>query len=274
MKNKTLPVTIAIAVVVGISVGSLITPLFALESPLAAFAVSTLITVALLASIEGIAGSLRTRKTERVPLGELQGLYVVSKREIPKATEVLTAAFKDDPLFTRLFGNAEERSQKYSKVANMMLRHCFTYGAVYASSEHFEGIIAVTQDRHTYITTWQLIRSGGIVPFLGIGLRSLMKVAGSLTPMDGVRRNRMKNRAYAYINVIGVAPEYQGKGYGGKMLRSMLKASDEAKLPTYLETETESNVALYERFGFTTCMQMKLPIIDQPMWTMIRESGH
>ena len=63
MKNKTLPVTIAIAVVVGISVGSLITPLFALESPLAAFAVSTLITVALLASIEGIAGSLRTRKT-------------------------------------------------------------------------------------------------------------------------------------------------------------------------------------------------------------------
>jgi len=58
------------------------------------------------------------------------------------------------------------------------------------------------------------------------------------------------------------------------MLRSMLKASDEAKLPTYLETETESNVALYERFGFTTCMQMKLPIIDQPMWTMIRESGH
>ena len=61
-----------------------------------------------------------------------------------------------------------------------MLRHCFTYGAVYASSEHFEGIIAVTQDRHTYITTWQLIRSGGLFHFSVLGFGSLMKVAGSL----------------------------------------------------------------------------------------------
>jgi len=273
MKNKTLPVTIGIAVVMGILVGRLITPLFGLESPLAALAVSILITVVLLVVIEGIAGRVKAGRAEQIPLGELQGLYVVSKREIPKAAAVLTDAFQHDPLFSRLFGDAEERSYKYSKVAHMMLRHCFTYGAVYASSEHFEGVIAVTQDRNSYITTWQLIRSGGIVPFLSLGLRSLMKVAGSLAPMDGVRRKQMKNRAYAYINIIGVASEHQGNGYGGKLLRSMLAASDDANLPTYLETETESNVALYERFGFKTCKQMKLPVIDQSMWTMIREPG-
>jgi len=98
-----------------------------------------------------------------------------------------------------------------------------------------------------------------------------MKVAGSLSPIDEMRRKQMKNRAYTYINIIGVASEHQGKGYGGKMLRSMLAASDEVNLPIYLETESESNVALYERFGFSTCEQMKLPIIDQPMWAMIRE---
>jgi hypothetical protein len=272
MKNKTLPITIGIAVVVGMAVGRLITPWFKLESPLAAFAVSITITVVLLLIIEGIAGKVKAGRAERIPLGEIKNLYTVKKSEIPKAAKVLADAFQEDPLFNSLFGNAVDRSYKYSKVAEMMLRHCISYGAVYASSEQFEGIMAVTQDRNTYITTWRLIRSRGIVPFLSIGLRSFMKVAGSLSPIDEVRRKQMKNRAYAYIQIIGVASEHQGKGYGGKMLRSMLAASDEVNLPIYLETESESNVALYERFGFSTCEHMKLPIIDQPMWAMIRET--
>jgi len=47
--------------------------------------------------------------------------------------------------------------------------------------------------------------------------------------------------------------------------------TDEVKLPIYLETETESNVRLYERFGFKKLEQMNLPVINQPMWAMIRE---
>ncbi|HKL47080.1 MAG TPA: GNAT family N-acetyltransferase, partial [Candidatus Izemoplasmatales bacterium] len=57
----------------------------------------------------------------------------------------------------------------------------------------------------------------------------------------------------------------------GKLLRALIAMTDEVKLPIYLETETENNVHLYERFGFKTLEKMALPVINQPMWTMLRE---
>ena len=55
------------------------------------------------------------------------------------------------------------------------------------------------------------------------------------------------------------------------MLKELIAMTDEVKLPIYLETETESNVRFYKRFGFKTLEQMNLPAINQPMWAMIRE---
>ena len=48
--------------------------------------------------------------------------------------------------------------------------------------------------------------------------------------------------SFVYLQIIGVASENQGKGHGGKLLKELLVMTDEAKLPIYLETETESNV--------------------------------
>jgi len=81
----------------------------------------------------------------------------------------------------------------------------------------------------------------------------------------------MKNRSFAYLQIIGVASENQGKGYGGKLLREFIAVADEVKIPIYLETETESNVNLYEQFDFKTLEKMNLPVINQPMWAMMRE---
>jgi hypothetical protein len=71
--------------------------------------------------------------------------------------------------------------------------------------------------------------------------------------------------------IIDVALESQGKEFGVKMLRELIDVTDEVKLPIYLETETESNVQFYERFGSKTIEQKDLPVINHPMWTMIRE---
>gem|GEM_PF-269467 len=271
MKNFALILKIVAAVVIGLFVGRVITPLFGLESPLASFAISASIAIALLIIIEGIMIQLAKSKTKIVPMGELENLHKVKKSELSKATVVLADAFKEDPLFKQLFGDAARNSYKYTLVAKFMLRYCHKYGDVYATSDKFEGIMAITQDEYTYTTLWRLIRSGSIFPFLGIGFKSFVKVAGALSPIDEVRKKQMKNKSFAYIQIIGVAAENQGKGHGGKLLRALIAMTDEVKLPIYLETETENNVHLYERFGFKTLEKMALPVINQPMWTMLRE---
>jgi len=271
MKNKSLILKVVLPVAIGLLVGRFVTPLFGLESPWASIAISTGITITLFIIIEGITSKLTTGRTSSVPMDENINLHKVNKSEIRQATVVLADAFKEDPLFKVLFGDAVKNSYKYTLVAKFMIRYCHKYGDVYASSENFEGIMAITQDEYTYMSLWRMIRSGSIFPFLSIGFKSFMMVASALSPIDGIRKKHMKNKSYAYLQIIGVASENQGKGYGGKLLKELIAMTDKVKLPIYLETETESNVRLYERFGFKTLEEMNLPVIYQPIWAMIRE---
>lgn len=271
MKNYSIIIKVVFAVAIGLFVGRFVTPLFGLESPWASIAISTGITITLFIIIESITSKLTTGRTSSIPMGEIKNLHKVNKSEIRRATLVLADAFKDDPLFKILFGDAVKNSYKYTLVAKFMLKYCYKYGNVYASSEKFEGIMAVTQDEYTYMSLWRMIRSGSIFPFLSIGFKSFMKVSGALSPMDAIRKKHMGNESFAYLQIIGVASENQGKGYGGNLLKELIAMTDEVKLPIYLETETESNVSLYERFGFKTLEEINLPFINQPMWAMIRE---
>ncbi len=272
MKNYSIIVKIVFAVVVGLFVGRVVTPIFNLESPWASFSISTGITIFLLIIIEIIGSKLTLGMKKSIQINVIKNLHKLKKHEIHKATLVLADAFKMDPLFKSLFGEGRKNSYKYTLVAKFMIRYCHKYGHVYASSEKFEGIMAITQDEYSYMSLWRMIRSGSIFPFLRIGFKSFMKVASSLSPIDGRRKKHMKNRSFIYLQIIGVSSENQGKGHGGKLLKELIDITDEVKLPIYLETETEDNVRLYERFGFKILEQMNLPVIKQPMWLMIRDS--
>ena len=239
---------------------------------MASLAINIVIVIITLLIIESVMIKLTAARIEIVPIGEIKNLHKVKKTEIPEATIILADAFKEDPLFKTVLGDAVKNSYKYVLIADFMIRYCHRYGDVYASSERFEGIMAITKDSDTYMTLWRMIRSGSIFPFLKIGLKSFMVAAVALSPIDVTRKKHMKNRSFLYVQIIGVAKDNQGKGFGGKLLTELTGMTDEAGLPIYLETETESNVLFYERFGFKTIQEMHLPGINQPMWAMIREA--
>jgi ribosomal protein S18 acetylase RimI-like enzyme len=71
--------------------------------------------------------------------------------------------------------------------------------------------------------------------------------------------------------IIGVAAEFQSQGFGAKLLRALIQESEYGKTPLYVETSTERNVGMYERFGFKALNKMTHPIIDLPQWEMVRK---
>jgi len=73
--------------------------------------------------------------------------------------------------------------------------------------------------------------------------------------------------------IIGVASQFQGQGFGGRLLAALVEESEQARVPLYLETATERNVGLYEGLGFGVVKQITLPVIDRPQWEMVREPG-
>ena len=54
------------------------------------------------------------------------------------------------------------------------------------------------------------------------------------------------------------------------MVRALIDKSKRAGVPIYLETETESNVRMYEHLGFEVVKEITLPIINLPMWELTR----
>jgi GNAT superfamily N-acetyltransferase len=76
-----------------------------------------------------------------------------------------------------------------------------------------------------------------------------------------------------YLATLGVDPAHQGRGYGGRLLEAVLVRTDEAGMPTYLETDKERNLAFYARHRFVETDKL-FPMTDAPpTWTMWREPG-
>jgi GNAT superfamily N-acetyltransferase len=76
---------------------------------------------------------------------------------------------------------------------------------------------------------------------------------------------------YIHLLIMGVSQEFQGKDFGGKLIRAIIEQSESEKKPIYLETQKEENVTLYEKYGFSVKKKIILPEpLNLPMWLMVR----
>ena len=207
--------------------------------------------------------------------GQTNNLYSVQKKDIAKAGAVLADAFQRDPIWARFF-DAETRIDQRGALFECPVRYCLRYGGVWATSEHLEGIAAWVPGDYANLTPWRIIRSGSIIPAMKAGRvlnRLGWKKGRILGPLQVDMEAHMKGRDFIYLMIIGVASEFQGQGFGGKLLGTLIEKSEQAGIPLYLETATERNVRMYERLGFRSLNKVTLPIIDLPQWELIREPG-
>ncbi len=202
-------------------------------------------------------------------LGNTKKLYKVEKKDIRKASAILVEAFQHDPFWKKVLEKANV-NQKLSFFESG-IKYCFRYGKVYATSENLEGIIVRVSSDFANMTIWRMIRSGSLFSGMKTGMkltRSLMK-AFKLVEED--RKANMRKRQHIYLMIVGVASKFQGQGLGRKLLKELIKESEEIKNPIYVETTNERTVEFYEKLGFKTIKKILLPIVNLPQWEMIRE---
>ncbi|MBN2004658.1 MAG: GNAT family N-acetyltransferase [Anaerolineae bacterium] len=199
---------------------------------------------------------------------KLDTLYRLQKKDIPQAAVVLADAFRHDPLWNIILDNATP-AQRVS-VFETPVRYCLKYGEVYATSENLEGIAAWMPGALADMTPWRMLRSGAIWAGMKMGWGIAKKMEPSFEPLEADRKEAMKGNSFIYLQVIGVAPAFQGQGFGGKLLRALIEESERTGTSLYLETETESNVRMYEHLEFTIVKEIVLPTINLPMWEMVR----
>ena len=195
-------------------------------------------------------------------------LYRLQKKDVHRAAAMLADAFQHDPVWNAVFGDATLAQRAYA--FETPVRYCLKYGEVYAPSAALEGVAAWLPGAVAGMTFWRILRSGALWPGMKIGTQIARKMQPIFRPIETDRRENMDGKPYIYLQVIGVAPAFQGQGFGGKLLRALIEKSEQTGLPLYLETETKANVSMYEYFGFAVMKEIALPIINLPMWEMIR----
>jgi GNAT superfamily N-acetyltransferase len=112
-----------------------------------------------------------------------------------------------------------------------------------------------------------------LAPFK-LGFNTTIKMLRIFLRQDNLRETIMDDcvDGYWYIGFIGVDPDMQGKGLGGKLLENFLSQVDNTDRPAYLETAKESLVGWYERYGFRVIVKEPLPGQGPPLWYMRREA--
>ncbi|MFC2068406.1 GNAT family N-acetyltransferase [Chloroflexota bacterium] len=194
-------------------------------------------------------------------------LYKIQKQDLQNAVNVLTDAFSEESMWKEVFKN-EEKNRALTEV---MVRFCLKYGNVVSTSENLEGVMAIAPHDKD-MTVLRVIRSGAF--FLSMKIAKEAKIMKVLNNAIEEAKKSLNLGPYIHLLIMGVSQEFQGKGFGGQLLRAIIEKAEIEKLPIYLETQKEENVNLYEKFGFSVKNKIIIPEpLNLPMWLMVRNSN-
>ena len=164
-------------------------------------------------------------------------IATLRRDQIGDSSAVLTRAFDDDPVFRYLYPTARRRRWACRGFLQAIVRDGLPFGEVWA---------AVDDGAVVGAAGW--LPEGAYPPSRRRAARQLVAAwQALLTPhtfRDGLRYLTETEKLHPkephwYLAVIGVEPDRQGEGLGGKLLAAVVGRLDETGVPAYLETSTE-----------------------------------
>ena len=176
-------------------------------------------------------------------------------------SQSLTQAFFDDPLMCHFLRDEATRPRKMPRLFALLFKLAVPFGACDVT-DGYEAATLWRPPGHWHMPFWQYI----------VHARELLGIFGArafevMQTMDTVEKVHPKEPHW-YLQAIGTVPTAQGKGFGGRVLRHRLARIDAEGMPAYLESSKESNIPIYQNFGFELRGEIKVPDgpILYPMW--------
>jgi len=187
------------------------------------------------------------------------------------ATELLTSAFIDQSPTTHLF-QGPRRAIQTAYFMRCSCAYALLFGECY-TTEDKQGIALWLLPGSTAMTPGRMYKAGMLSAPLRMGLRAFGRFMGFAAHTDKLHRIAAPTPHY-YLFALGVRPSAQGKGVGGLLVTQMLERIDRERVPTYLETQEQRNVGLYQRLGFNVAVQGAFPKLDGlDNWGMLRSAS-
>ena len=177
-------------------------------------------------------------------------------------TRTLAAAFQDDPALSWIVTDADKRRAMLPGFFKVMAEQSRRHGEILASPDGGAASLWYPPGKV----------SDGLIASLYDNLRMLAgfrsDLPRGLTVAEEMYKRHPKPQPYSYLRYVGVAPEAQGKGWGGAIVRAGVARAAEQGTGVLLETATPDNVTIYTRLGFEIIEEWEVPG-GPKFWTMV-----
>lgn len=206
----------------------------------------------------------------------------LNKEDEDAMVRVYADAFTNDPMWLWVAGLDDDDPKRNEKMYNLA-RYMLTFISIRFLNGRAGAVLGVKDGQSGELVGCMSVCPSSCSPetFLGtisgiirLGMPPMYKKkekkeycpmsAKRLELLDKLKKARRKHTKktpkYIYLQSIGVLSAQHGKGYGGKLLRTLTKAADSLGVPIYLETEAPELESMYQHFGFRTVERMVLKV--------------
>ena len=198
----------------------------------------------------------------------LRQVVHLSDSRLAEAADALSQAFHDDPLQSYTFPDPEERRRLSPAHFTAILRYGLLTGQVFTGVEQGSG--AAVWMPPGVEGTPEIVEAAGLTRLPEtIGAGAAGRFSRMIDYAEAVHHRDMTTPHW-YVMVVGVAPAFQGQGYGRAFLQPMLDRAEIEGLPCYLETTQPKNVTFYQRLGFRVLVDDVEPESGLRFWTFRR----
>ena len=203
------------------------------------------------------------------PLREPIAVDRLTPRDERAAVASLSAAFANYECLVALCPDQARRRWVTEAFARFLFRLSVRTGVVHATRDR-AAIVCALPPGTEWPSEWDYVRYGALSVAWRLRVRSGLWFMRRGAWFDFTRARHMGERPHWYIHLLGVRPEAQGRGLSRAVMRPIFDAADRDRVPVYLETMPEANVAIYERLGFRLAGYTELPG-KVPNWELVRE---
>lgn len=197
----------------------------------------------------------------------MHSIRLASDDDLPALSAMLARAFDQDPFWRWIVGDQGDYQSRLGHGFAAQLRHLALPGGLVWCGDQHQGASLWSAPGQWHLGVLQQLR---FLPdfFRMTDWQRLWTVSRAIQAVQDAH----PQTPHYYLQVLGVDPAHQGKGWSKPLLQIILQRADTEQKPVYLETAEESNLSLYRRYGFeVTTILTGLPGDAPPLWCMWRE---